>query len=156
MKKVKWLQVVLVVLVGVPLVIVAGVFIRNKIVGPAGWAKDNTVKQLKASMKDPGSMVIRSSYVVSVAGPGPQATTLFLRGVVDAKDDAGAYTGGLRFVSKSIDDNDDGTFDTIAVAIEVPAQKIRADSQHVLSVFESANWNAHCVDAAHPALAPAG
>jgi len=151
MKKMKWLAVLL---AGVCVVVVAAVFVRNKLVGPSGWAKDNTINQLKATMKNPGSMVIRSSYLLSVAGPGAQATTLFLCGVVDAKDDAGAYTGGLRFVSKSIDDNDEGTFDTVAVAIEDPAQKAQADGQHVLSAFETANWNAHCVDAAHPALAP--
>lgn len=150
MKIVKWL---VVVLVGVPLLIVAGVYVRNKAVGPAGWAQDNTVRQLKANLKHPDSMVIRSSYIVKVAAA--HATTYFLCGVVDAKDDAGAYTGGLRFLSTSVDDNDAGTFDTGAVVIEDPAQKIRADSQHVLSAFESASWNGHCVDAAHPQLAPA-
>jgi len=152
MKIVKWL---VVLLAGVSLVIVAGVFIRNKVVGPAGWAKDNTVDQLKTDMRDPGSMVIRSSYIVSVKAPGKNSTTLVLCGVVDAKNDAGAYTGGLRFLSASVDDNDAGTFDTGPVLIEDPAQKVEAQRLHVLSNFESAAWNTRCVDAAHPALAPA-
>lgn len=151
MKIVKWL---VVLLVGIPLLIVAGVFLRNKAVGPDGWARDNTVKQLKANMKDPGSMVIRSSYTIDATEPGKHATAIILCGVVDAKDDAGAYTGGLRFLSKSVDDNDAGTFNTNAVVIEDPAQKALADSQHVLSTFEATRWNVHCVDAAHPPLAP--
>lgn len=147
MKIVKWL---VVILVGVPLLILAGIYIRNKAVGPAGWARDNTARQLKVNLKHPDSMVLRSSYTIKV--PGAASTTLFLCGVVDAKDDAGAYTGGLRFVSKSIDDNAAGTFDTLAVVIEDPAQTIQAGSQHVLSAFESGTWNAHCVDATHPPL----
>ena len=152
MKMLKWL---VLVLVGVPLLIVAGVYLRNKAVGPDGWARDNTIKQLKTNMRDPGSMVIRSSYIVKVTDPAKTVTTINLCGVVDAKDAAGAYTGGLRFVSRSIDDNQAGTFDTYAVLIEDPAQKTIADSQHVLSAFTSRYWNAHCVDAAHPALLPA-
>ncbi|WP_332877704.1 hypothetical protein [Massilia sp. S19_KUP03_FR1] len=152
MKILKW---AVVVLVGLALLIVAGVFVRNKAVGPAGWARDNTLKQLKANLRNPGSMVIRSSYIVKTADPGKDATVIELCGVVDAKDAADAYTGGLRFVSRSIDDNAAGTFDTYAVLIEDPAQKVVADSQHVLSTFEARYWNAHCVDAAHPPLLPA-
>lgn len=152
MKTLKWM---LVLLVGIPLLVVAGVYLRNKVVGPAGWAKDNTLKQLKANLKHPGTMVIRSSYTVQAAGPGKNATAIYLCGVVDAQDDAGALTGGLRFLSRSVDDNDAGTFDTDPVVIEDPAQKVQSASQHVLSTFETRDWNAHCVDAAHPALAPA-
>lgn len=152
MKLVKWL---VALLVGVPLLVVAGVYLRNKAVGPAGWARDNTIEQLKPNMRDPASMVIRSSYIISVKAPGKNSTTLTLCGVVDAKNDAGAYTGGLRFVSDSVDDNDAGTFDTGPVLIEDPAQKAEAQRQHVLSDFEAAAWNTRCVDAAHAALAAA-
>lgn len=152
MKILKW---AVVVLVGLALLIVAGVFVRNKVVGPAGWARDNTLKQLKANLRNPGSMVIRSSYIVKTADQGKDVTVIELCGVVDAKDATGAYTDGLRFVSRSIDDNAAGTFDTYAVLIEDPAQKVAADSQHVLSAFESRYWNTHCVDAAHPPLVPA-
>lgn len=151
MKTLKWL---LVLLVGIPLLVVTGVYLRNKAVGPAGWAKDNTINQLKTNMRNPGSMVIRSSYTVSAAQPGKHATTIVLCGVVDAKDEAGTYTGGLRFLSESVDDNDAGTFETDPVLIEDPAQKVQARRLHVLSTFESASWNTRCVDASHPALAP--
>ena len=152
MKIVKWL---VALLVGVSLLIVAGVFIRNKVVRPAGWARDNTVNQLKPNMRDPGSMVVRSSYIISVATPNKKNTTLTLCGVVDARNDAGVYTGGLRFISTSVDDNDAGTFDTGPVLIEDPAQKVDAQRRHTLSAFESASWNTRCVDAAHPPLTPA-
>ena len=151
MKKLKW---ALVLLVGVPLLIVAAVYLRNKAVGPAGWARDNTLKQLKENLRNPGTMVIRSSYIVKSGDPGKNATIIELCGVVDAKDAAGAYTGGLRFVSRSVDDNEAGTFDTYAVLIEDPAQKVAADNAHALSTFESRYWNAHCVDATHPPLTP--
>jgi hypothetical protein len=152
MKKLKW---ALGLLVGVTLLIVGGTYVRNKVVGPAGWARDNTLTQLKANLRNPGSMVIRTSYIVTSADPGKNVNVIELCGIVDAKDAAGEYTGGLRFVSRSIDDNAAGTFDTYAVMIEDPAQKVLADSQHVLSTFESRYWNVHCVDATHPALVPA-
>jgi hypothetical protein len=152
MKKLKW---AVVLLVGVPLLIVAGVYVRNKSVGPAGWARDNTLKELKANLRHPGSMVIRSSYIVKTADPAKNVNVIELCGIVDAQDDAGQYTGGRRFVSRSIDDLGAGTFDTYAVMIEDPAQKIAADSQHVLSTFASRYWNKHCVDTAHAPLVPA-
>lgn len=152
MKILKWAAAVL---LGLPLLTVAVVFVRNKAVGPAGWARDNTQKQLKANLRNPGSMVIRSSYVVKTNDPGNRAATIFtLCGVVDAKDADGAYSGGLRFASRSVDDNQAGTFGTGIVHIEDPAQKVLADSSHVLTAFEARYWNAHCVDAAHPPLVP--
>lgn len=151
MKILKW---VVLVLVGLALLTVAVVFVRNKSVGPAGWARDNTLKQLRANLRNPASMVIRSSYIVKTAVPGKDASILALCGVVDAKNPDGAYTGGLRFVSRSLDDNAAGTFDTGAVHIEDPARQLAADSAHVPSDFDARQWNAHCVDAAHPPLLP--
>ncbi len=151
-KKLKW---AVALLVGVPVLIVAGVYVRNKAVGPAGWAKDNTLTYLKANLLNPGSMVIRSSYLVRTADPGKNVNVIELCGIVDAKDAAGEYTGGLRFVSRSIDDIGAGTFDTYAVLVENPALKVAADSQHVLTAFETRYWNTHCVDATHPPLTPA-
>lgn len=52
------------IIVAIPVVLIAGIYVHNKAIGPVGWAQDNTQKALRAHMKDPGSMVIRSSYVV--------------------------------------------------------------------------------------------
>jgi hypothetical protein len=79
----KILKVSVVLLVAVPLLLVVGIFVRNKAVGPAGWAEDNTYKKLKSSLKDPDSMAIRSSFIVQKSSANGD-TEIFVCGVVDA------------------------------------------------------------------------
>ena len=86
MKTVKW---ILVLIVLIPVVIMVSFFIRNKAVGPEGWARDDVEKVLRAQMKDPDSMVIRSSYVVTRVS-GAQ-TEISICGVVDGRNAFGGY-----------------------------------------------------------------
>jgi len=139
------------IVVAVPVVLIASIYIRNKAVGPAGWAQDNTVKALKEHMKDPSSMVIRSSYVVQKTDDkGNQ--TISICGIVDGRNGFGGYSGGTRFASKSEYSKSLETFDTSAVQMEDPEQQRTAKEVGMLSGFDSVYWNDWCVDAAHPAV----
>ena len=148
MKFVKW---ILVLLVAVPVVIVAGAYARNKAVGPVGWAEDNTIKALKARMKDPDSTVIRPSFVIQRTNE-KNDTEIFICGIVDGKNSFGGYAGGRRFASRSVSSKSLGTFDTYTVEMEDWKSKATADEIHRLSPFESVYWNDYCVDSTHPPL----
>jgi hypothetical protein len=152
MKILKWLAVVV---VGVPVVLIASAYIRNKAVGPEGWAMDNTIDKLRAQMKDPESMVIRSSYIVHHVEANGEEDVIAICGVVDAKNSFGGYTGGTRFVSRSASNRKSDTFDTHEVILEKPQEQREADSVHMLSGFDHVYWNPQCVDGAHPAVRPA-
>jgi hypothetical protein len=104
----KWL---VILIVAIPVVIIAGAYIRNKAIGPAGWAEENTLKALKAKMKDPESMAIRSSYIVQ-RSKGDDSVEIFVCGIVDGKNSFGGYTGGVRFASRSVSSKRFNTFDT--------------------------------------------
>jgi hypothetical protein len=151
MKFLKWL---LIVVIAIPLVLVAGIYVRNKAVGPVGWAEDNTVKALKMKMKDPGSMVIRSSYFVQKTNTAGDVE-IAMCGLVDAKNSFGGFAGGTRFVSVSSDNKNPATFDTYIVQMDESSSSDKAEAQqvHMLTGFEKVYWNGHCVDDAHPALA---
>lgn len=146
MSAAKWIAVILLV----PVVLVAGIFIRNKAIGPVGWAKDDVEKSLRAQMKDPDSMMIRSSYVV-VRTLGAQ-TEISVCGVVDGRNGFGGYVGGMRFASRSVSNKEVGTFETYSVKLEDLKQTAEARSVKMLSGFEHVYWNDWCVDAHHPAL----
>lgn len=147
MKAVKW---ILVVIVLIPVVIMVSAFIRNKAVGPEGWARDDVEKALRGKMKDPDSMVIRSSYVVKrVVG---DRTEISICGIVDGRNSFGGYAGGMKFASMSVSNTELGVFDTYTVELENPANTSDARSVSRLSGFESVYWNQFCVDANHPAL----
>ena len=147
MKAVKW---ILVLIVLIPVVIMVSFFIRNKAVGPEGWARDDVEKVLRAQMKDPDSMVIRSSYVVTRVS-GAQ-TEISICGVVDGRNAFGGYAGGMKFASKSVSNKELGYFKTDTVKLENLADAAEARSVRMLSGFEEFYWNQFCVDASHPAL----
>ena len=150
MKAVKW---ILVLIVLIPVVIMVSFFIRNKAVGPEGWARDDVEKALRTKMKDPDSMVIRSSYVVKrVVGA---RTEISICGIVDGRNSFGGYAGGMKFASMSVSNKELGTFDTHTVELENPADTVDARSVRRLSGFEDVYWNQFCVDASHPALSVA-
>lgn len=139
------------IVVAIPVVLIAGIYIRNKAIGPLGWAQDNTAKALKERMKDPDSMVIRSSYVVQKEDDkGNQF--IYICGIVDGKNGFGGYAGGTRFASKSEYSKSLGTFDTWSVQMEDPEQERTAKDVGMLSGFNSVYWNDWCVDATHPAI----
>ncbi|WP_338790501.1 hypothetical protein [Pseudomonas sp. AE27] len=147
MKALKWIGVICLV----PVVLVAGSYIRNKMIGPVGWATDDVEKALRAQMKDPDSMAIRSSYVVQ------RQTELGLEisicGLVDGRNSFGAYSGPMRFASKSLSNRELEIFETSMVKLENPLETKQYHDLNMLSVFEDVYWNNYCVDAAHPALA---
>lgn len=139
------------IIVAVPLVLIAGIYIHNKAIGPVGWAQDNTEKALSAHMKDPDSMVIRSSYVVQKTdAKGNQL--IYICGIVDGKNGFGGYAGGIRFASKSEYSKSLDTFDTWSVQMENPEDERTAKEIGEISAFVSVYWNAWCVDTTHPAL----
>lgn len=135
----------------IPVVLVVGIFIRNKSIGPVGWAKDDVEESLRAQMKDPSSMVIRSSYVV-VRASGAQ-TEISICGLVDGRNSLGGYVGDIRFASRSVSNKEVGTFETYSVKLEDLEQTFEARSVKMLSAFEHVYWNNWCVDEHHPALA---
>jgi len=142
---------VLGVIIAIPIVLIAGIYIHNKAIGPIGWAHDNTVKALKERMKDPSSMVIRSSYVVQKTDKkGNQF--IYICGIVDGKNSFGGYAGGTRFASKSEYSKSLDTFDTWSVQMQDPEQEQTAQEAGLLSGFDSVYWNDWCVDAEHPAM----
>lgn len=150
MKFLKWF---LLFIVTVPVVLVAGAYIRNKAIGPAGWAEDNTIKELRTKMKDPASMVIRESFFVhKINESGDEEISMC--GIVDGKNSFGGYTGGTRFASKSVSYKTLGAFNTDFVEIEDVSKKAVASRVKRLSSFEAVYWNGHCVDATHPPLTP--
>src|SRR5471032_1234775 len=149
MKFLKW---VMIVVIAIPVLFVVRAFIHTTVVGPEGWAMDNTENRLKAKMKDPESMVIRSSFIVKVNNPNDKTTTISICGIVDGKNGFGGYTGGTRFMSRSVSDEKFNTFDTHEVEMDNPDDKRTAESVHMLSPFENVYWNPNCVDAEHPAL----
>jgi len=151
MKILKWLAVLI---LAIPLALVLGIYVRNKTVGPVGWAEDNTLKQLRLKMKDPDSMVVRTSYVVQKTDPASSDVTIAICGIVDGKNSFGGYSGGSRFMSRSVDYKSTNTFDTYEVILEDPEETRTAESVHMLSGFDKVYWNQHCVDDGHPAAKP--
>jgi len=134
--------------------VVIGISIKNKIIGPEGWAEDDAIKALKQKMKDPDSMVIRSSYVVTRNIEG--LDYIAVCGVVDGKNSFGVYAGGSRFVSISTHSKEFKIFETVITEIEDTAQTRDARSVNGSSGFEVAYWNEYCVNGNHQSLASPG
>jgi hypothetical protein len=149
MKIGKWL---LIAAIGIPSAIVAGIYIRNKAVGPTGWAMDDTMKELRSRLKDPDSMIVRSSYVITRKNSNGD-TEIFICGIVDGKNSFGGYGGGTRFASKSVSYSV-GAFETYTVSMEDADNKAVSDRLGRLSSFEQTYWNNYCVDGTHPPIEP--
>jgi len=141
------------IIVAIPVIFVAGVYVHNKAIGPVGWAQDNTEKALKRMMKDPDSMVVRSSYVVQKTDDSGDQL-IYVCGIVDGKNSFGGYAGGSRFASKSTYSKRFETFDTQSVHMEDAAQQRAAKQVGMLSGFDKVYWNDWCVDSEHPAVIP--
>lgn len=132
----------IIAVIAIPALIVGGSYIRNKAVGPDGWAMDNTTAKLKERFKDPESMVIKSSRTIATTGPGAGVTTIHICGLVDGKNSFGAYAGPVRFVSRSVATED--TFDTYSVDVEDPAKTAAARQVEMRSAFEKVMWDPNC------------
>ena len=63
---------------------------------------DNTEKRLKVKMKDPESMVIRTSFIVRINNQSKKSTIISICGIVDGKNGFDGYTGDTRFMSRSV------------------------------------------------------
>nr|AAL24541.1 orf196EGC129 [uncultured bacterium] len=138
------------VIVAIPVLLIVGFYTRNKAIGPVGWAQDDTVKALKERMKDPDSMVIKSSFVVQKTDEkGDQLISMC--GVVNGKNSFGGYTDGTRFASRSTYSKSlDVFFGIRSVQMEDPEQQRTAREVGMLSGFDKVYWNEWCVDAEHP------
>lgn len=147
-----WGTAALVLLVAVPIIALGSVYIRNKVIGAAGWLKDDTEKLLRARMRDPDSLVIRDHYFVRNQTPGVEGMVTIC-GIVDGKNGFGAFAGGTRFVAYAFTGANSYTGPR-EVFMEDPRQQSDAHALKRLSAFESVYWNGHCVDATHPAIEP--
>lgn len=128
--------------VALPVLFVCGSYIRNKAVGPEGWAMDNTVARLRAQFKDPDSVQIRASWTVVKPAPAGGTRNIYICGLVDGKNSFGAYPGAVRFVSHSIDWTD--MFDTKSVTVEDPSDTATAHGVSMRSGFEKVYWDPNC------------
>lgn len=142
----KWLSIVI---VAVPVIAVATIWLRNKAVGPEGWLLDDAEKKIKAQLIDPSSFVMRSSYYVRRPF-GTGGTLIALCGVFDAKNRMGGFTSDARFVALATSYKE--SFNLMSVNFEDAEKKRSAEKVGLLSPFEAVYWNENCVDAGHPAL----
>lgn len=142
---------ILIAVFAIPVLLVASIYIKNRSMSPVDLATSNTERLLKEQMKDPDSMVIRSSYVVQRNGATGDSE-VYVCGIVSGKNSFGGYTDGTRFVSRSWYSKSTDTFDTSSVQLEGPEDARTAKQIGMLSAFDSVYWNAGCVDAEHPAL----
>lgn len=147
MRILKWLLIIVAVLI-------AGIYIRNKAIGPEGWAFDNTERELMSRMKDPDSLEIRTHFVITRVNGNK--SEIFICGQVDGKNSFGAYTGGTRFASRSTSNKDLGTFDTWSVQVEDEQETRKAREVNMLSSFEQVYWNDWCVDSKHAPVTVSG
>ena len=138
----KILKVILFSIVGVFVLFAGGSYVRNKIIGPEGWALDKTEAKLKSMMKDPASTEIRSAQAFVNADPKTGAKVIHICGVVDGKNSFGAYSGGTRFVSRSVATAD--TFDTYEVDLEDPEDVSLSRAANLPSAFEKVYWAPYC------------
>jgi hypothetical protein len=138
----KILKILLLSIAALLILLAGGSYVRNKMIGPEGWARDNTETKLKSMMKDPASTAIRSSQTFSTVDPKTGAKTIYICGVVDGKNSLGAYSGGTRFVSRSVSTVD--TFDTYEVDLENPEDVSLARAANMPSAFEKVYWAPYC------------
>jgi len=138
----KILKILLLSIAGLIVLLAGGSYLRNKMIGPEGWALDNTETKLKSMMKDPASTAIRSSQTFSTVDSSTGAKTIYICGVVDGKNSFGAYSGGARFVSRSVSTAD--TFNTYEVNLEDPEDVSLARAANMPSAFEKVYWAPYC------------
>lgn len=138
----KILKILLLSIAGLIVLLVGGSYLRNKMIGPEGWALDNTETKLKSMMKDPASTAIKSAQTFSTVDTKTGVTTIHICGVVDGKNSFGAYSGGTRFVSRSVSTAD--TFDTYEVDLEDPKDVSLARAANMASAFEKVYWAPYC------------
>lgn len=138
MKIIKWFFIIAVI-------IIFGFYIRNKIIGPIGWAIDDVEKVLRDNYP---LMVIKSKYIVeSKAQDGSRF--IHVCGIADVE---GGYNSWVRFASHSRYDETFKTFDTISVEVEDIEKARIAERNNMLSAFQKVYWNKWCVDSNHPPL----
>lgn len=142
----KILKIALISIIALFVLFAGGSYVRNKLIGPEGWAMDRTERRLQAMMKDPGSTVIRSSQTFSRVDPETGDTIIYICGVVDGKNSFGAYSGGSRFVSRSVSRSN--TFDTYEVNLEDAEDIALSARVNLPSTFETVYWAPHCRAAA--------
>lgn len=138
----KILKIAILTIIGLLVLLVGSIYVRNKMIGPEGWAMDNTKKKLQAMMKDPGSTVIRSAQTFSSIDPKTGSKIIHICGVVDGKNSFGAFSGGTRFVSRSVSRSD--TFDTYEVNLEEAEDIALAKRANMQSAFQQVYWAPHC------------
>lgn len=132
-------------LVSLPIVFVLAMgssFVRGQSDGPMGLAMSNTEQRLRGHLKDPDSMVIRSSYPVVRRSSGGSNEHIYICGLVDGKNSFGAYAGAVRFVSYSIQTKE--SLKTYSVEVEDPRQTNAAHEEAKRSDFERMYWDPNC------------
>lgn len=134
---------IIIAVVAVPCVLIASVYIRNKAVGPEGWAMDDTENHLRARLKDPDSLVIRTSETFVTTDPNDGSKTIHICGTFDGKNSFGAYGGPTRFVSRSI--SSQNSFQFVSVTVEESDDVELARRANMPSSFEKVYWAPNCM-----------
>ena len=117
---------------------------------PEKQAQQLTEVNLKKLLKDPGSMTIKSSFIIKKPADKNGDFDIAVCGIVDGKNSFGGYTGGTPFVGKIAVLNGETYF--VSVNIEDQTDKKNATQLKKMSAFEEIFWNEYCVDATHPKL----
>lgn len=148
-----FVKVVLVTIFGLALAAAFGLYSRNEALEPQRLAQENTIRLLKEGLRDPESLIIRSSYVV-ITEEKNGSYAINVCGIFAAKNSFGGYAESRNFSSHSVGTTRPKSLATARIDIETLNDVERASrkSSHQLTPFESVYWNEYCVDQAHPAL----
>lgn len=135
------LKITILAIIGLFVLMVGSIYVRNKVVGPEGWAMDDTEKRLRLQVKDPDSMVIRSARTFTRRDEDG-TNNIYICGTVDGRNSYGAYGGASRFVSWSTSGS--GTFNLVSVTVEERDDVTAAERVGRPSAFETVYWSRHC------------
>lgn len=135
---------IIIVLIAIPCVLIASIYIRNKSVGPEGWAMDDAQKKLRLHLKDPDSLVIRSAETFVTIDPKDGDKIIHICGSFDGRNSFGAYGGATRFVSRSVQYAKFDAFHSGDVVVEEADDVAAARGAGRDSGFESVYWKPNC------------
>lgn len=149
-KKTNFLYLGLLAILSIPVIFFGSAIIYGMTRTPSSIALSNVEKKLRETMKDPDSMVIRSSYFITEKEDG-KIKSMHVCGVVDGRNGFGGYQGGIRFVA---DMDGSSAPDVYHLELDDGDESLNKflKGKGMLTPFEKVYWNGGCVDEYHPAL----
>lgn len=127
------------VLVFLPVLVVAAIFVINRLTPPEKTAIRTAENAVAQMLKDPDSAIFRASYLVAPKSNGT-LTTGKVCGFFNAKNSFGAYAGEKRFVATVVYGS--GTMHAMNVQLERDDDVVVPDTGE--TVFEKIYWNPSC------------